>query len=189
MFIKTVSSLLFVSLAAPSAALASAPGHEPALSDTFLFWPNFLLFCGILFFLLRDPFRRYWADRREEIQNAVNAGAQEMQAAELRLQEARDTFARLDHEIAELRKSIQEEAGKESEVLRSEAKERAQRIASQAQDSIAGEQKALEVSLRKELAQHVIEQAESLLKNQSNEGNDRERRQAALGGLSGLLRQ
>lgn len=184
---KRILTLLSLLLLVPSVLLASSPGHAPSVSDTFLFWPNFLLFCGVLFFLLKDPFRLHWEKRRSEIEDAVNAGANEMEAAKRRLDQARETFARLDHEITELRKAIQEEAGKESEHIRAEAHERAQRVGSQAKDSIAGEQKALEVALRKELAQHVIEEAEKLLIQQANEGNDRERRRAAMDGLSGLL--
>lgn len=177
------SSLFFAAIVAVTPNVAFASDGAPLM----FFWINFLLYCFVIFMIVRKPFALFWQRRRDEIQTAVEAGARELEQAETRLNEARDQFARLDADIVELRKSIESDGEKEAAAIATEATARSERVSSQANDSIAGEQRAMEVSLRKELAETVIEKAQQKLSNEITPDHDSKLRGAALEGMSSFL--
>ena len=84
--------LILLVLLIPAIAFAgggSDPNHVPSIADTFKYWINFLVFFGVMGFILRNPFVGYWKQRAADIRAAVNAGEEAEKAAKERLEKAR----------------------------------------------------------------------------------------------------
>lgn len=182
-------TLLFVAAVFTSFAYAAAGGehHSGGFSDTLKYWPNFIVFLFIFIFILRPPFKKFWADRREAIESAVTAGERELKAAMQELQAAKDALATVPSEIDQLKRSISSETEREYDKILAEARSRAERIAEQAGDSVAAERKAAEVEIRRELAERVVEQARQRLKGEINASYDEKLRDAAFKGMGNLV--
>jgi F0F1-type ATP synthase membrane subunit b/b' len=91
--------------------------HHPTVWD--LFWPlplvpNFLIFLGLMIYLLRGPIREFFRERTARLREALEAGARARQEAEaLRAQLARDVAelpAARERLRADLRAAIRTDA-------------------------------------------------------------------------------
>ena len=182
--------LLFFLCVTLSTSVAYASGdahHVASISDTFKYWPNFLVFLFIFIYLLRPPFRKFWADRREGIESAVTAGERELKTAMQELEAAKQALSSVPEEIERLKTSIRSETEREYNKILEDARKRAERIAEQASESVATERKAAEVEIRKELAERVVEQARQRLKSEVDASYDESLRQSAFKGMSNLV--
>jgi F-type H+-transporting ATPase subunit b len=125
---------------------------------------NFIIFFGVLFFLVRKPLKQALATRRESIQ-------QELSDLEKKKEEAQREFEALSKRIANIKEEreailaeYRAEAEKEKEKIIENARKMADRIVDQAQKTIQQEiQKANQV-LRQEMAETAVRMAEDLLK-------------------------
>ncbi len=118
---KKTTLLLIVSAVIPVALLAS--GHGEGASQYFKitgretdFIPrlfNFLVFAGLLYYLIADPVRNFFKGRRNEI-------ASRLEEIERRLQEAKEARKAAEQALAESEKKAEEilrDARKEVELL------------------------------------------------------------------------
>lgn len=172
----------------PSLALASGgDGYVPSIADTFKYWVNFLLFIGVIGFILRKPFGAFWVSRAEAIHAAVNAGQEAARLAEERLESAKARTANLAEEISALQARIATESEDESKRLLTEARQRAETIQARAREAVQAERMNLEVRIREEVANQIVERAEQLARERLDAATDRRLRDATLSGVGGLI--
>lgn len=185
--IKCLPVLLLL-ICAPALAFAAGSGHgHPSIMDTLKYWANFLLFVGVLTYLLKGVVTSGWAARRQTLLTAVEAGTRELEAAEARLAAAQEKVEGISSERARIEAEIAENGKQEAARVLEEATARAKRISAQALDSIEAERRSTEVALRRELAEVVIRRARERIINELDGQTDEALRTSALEGLSGLV--
>lgn len=161
-------------------------GHVGTISDLLWPWVNFSLYVVLMGALLRKPFAKAWQARREGIEQAVTAGAKEMQEAERVLMLARSREQMIEADCKNLNASILEDAKREGAQLLEDAKRRAEFLARQAAEAVNAEQRQAERSLRREVAEKVLARANELLKRELTPEIDRELRRGVLAGVRHL---
>lgn len=172
----------------PCLALASGgDGYVPSIADTLKYWANFLLFMGVMIFILRKPFGAFWVSRAEAIHAAVNAGKEAARLAEERLESAKARTANLAEEIAALQSRIATESEDESKRLLTEARQRAEAIQARAREAVQAERMNLETRIREEIANQIVERAEQLVRERLDAATDRRLRDATLSSVGGLI--
>jgi len=122
-----------------SFAFASGAEHTPSLLDLSAYWINFIIYIGLLTYLLRSPIRKAWAARREQIQGMVASSTAEVEGAERELNAIEALTRGLASEQERARQEILSQAQVEAAQIVKQAEERAARIREQARDMVAGE--------------------------------------------------
>jgi F-type H+-transporting ATPase subunit b len=119
-------------LLSPVAFLLAAEGGH---AETFLGLPavlwktaNLLLFFGLVWWLLRKPFRNFFGERRAEIEKALAKAAEDRARAEALAAQLADRLARIETELANLKAGAQADAEAERQALLREAEAEAARI-------------------------------------------------------------
>jgi F0F1-type ATP synthase membrane subunit b/b' len=161
--------------------------HHPGIESLFLPWVNFLAYCIILFLLTRKKIVALWNDRREVIAQSLEVNATALKNAERRLSEAQHALSRIDEESAEIRRAVEAEASREVALVHKAATAKVERIKRQGDDTLAIENLGARASLRRELADLVLNRAEQKFRSQHNSESDKALRQFALGGVNVLL--
>lgn len=171
----------------PAAAWAagSAP-HNLSIEETYKYWPHFLAFCVLFYYLIKKPFLEVWEARTIRIAEEASAGERKLAEAKDRLALAKERYTGLKAEVAELKQKANEETEREVAAVLSEAAERADAIAKQAGETIAAEKLLSEQDLQKEFADKVIEQARQKLQGSISDADDKVLRDSLLGGLGTL---
>ena len=150
-----------------------AAGH-PSPAD--LFWPtaNFILFVGLLVYVLRRPVIEYFRERTTRLREALRAGARARAEAEaLRATLARD-MERLPTIRAELLADIRAAAELERDKLIASGRAAADRIRTDARLVAEQEAAAARQTLRAELIESAMREA-SMLVRRALEPQDQER--------------
>lgn len=159
---------------ASSGGEGGAAGHEAAaghggettarLLDLLYRSINFIIFFGVLFFLLRKPLKQALADRRDSIQK-------ELQDLEAKKEEATRAFQALEKRISNIREEreailaeYKAEAEKEKQKIIENAQKTASRIIDQSQITIQQEMQKANQALRQEMSNIAVRMAEDLLK-------------------------
>ena len=183
-----IGALLLVTLI-PAIVFAGkeGAGHEEA--GLIVYWINFLVYAGILFYFLRKPITAGWIARSENIAALVKKGTAELNAANKILADAQQKVSGIDQEIKTIAAQIASDGIREAGLVVEEAKERGKRTKLQAQELATAEEKAVENSIKRELADLVISKAKEKLERQVNGDNDKGRRVAALNGLKDMVVQ
>lgn len=186
---RTVATIFVVaSQLGGGAAWAAAPGHgEPSIADLLPYWINFLAFVALLTFLLRSLVVRGWAARRDAIASAVAGGAEARATAEKELAAAGQRLAALPERIREVEQQVLREGELEARELIQRAEESAQLARTQAQVSIAAEQRAIERTVREQVAARVLNQVQERLQRELTPERDRVLREAVLGGVRSMV--
>jgi F-type H+-transporting ATPase subunit b len=168
---------------ASSGGEGGAAGHEAAaghggettarLLDLLYRSINFIIFFGVLFFLLRKPLKQALADRRDSIQK-------ELQDLEAKKEEATRAFQALGKRISNIKEEreailaeYKAEAEKEKQKIIENAQKTASRIIDQSQITIQQEMQKANQALRQEMSDMAVRMAEDLLKKNITE-NDQE---------------
>jgi F-type H+-transporting ATPase subunit b len=166
---------------ASSGGEGGAAGHEAAaghggettarLLDLLYRSINFIIFFGVLFFLLRKPLKQVLTDRRDSIQK-------ELQELEAKKEEANREFQTLEKRISNIkeeRKAIlaeyRAEAEKEKQKIIDNAQKTASRIIDQSQKTIQQEMQKANQALRREMSDMAVRMAEDLLKKNITEND------------------
>ena len=157
-------------LAAPPAFAegASAEGHQGTLV-----WHavNLAVLLAVLIYLLREPIRDFLATRRRDIEQNLERAAAVLREAEERLAEWKRRMARLDTEIAEIRRLAEERAQAERQRILADAAAAAARIRRDGAAAVEQEERRARDALRKEAADLAIELAGELLRQQVTEAD------------------
>ena len=147
-------------------------------------WVNFLVFFGLLGYLLRHPIKEFFASRTRAIQEGLESGRRAREEAAQRLQEIEGRLERLEVEMAELRANADSEAETERTRLREAAGAETERIFASAEQ----EMRALAKSARGELKSYVAGLAAELAEQRIRGHLTPERQVALLREYAGSLR-
>lgn len=135
---------------------------------------NFVIIVVMLWFFLRKPLARYFANRREEIERQLDEARRARDQAEAKAEEYRQKLLQLEQEVAAMRSESEKERENLRQVLLSEARNAAGRVVEQARANIELERKRAIDSVRTEASLLALELAERLLK-ENIQPEDRER--------------
>ena len=134
---------------------------------------NFIIFFGVLFFLLRKPLKQALADRRDSIQK-------ELQDLEAKKEEATRAFQALEKRISNIKEEreailaeYKAEAEKEKQKIIENAQKTASRIIDQSQITIQQEMQKANQALRQEMSDMAVRMAEDLLKKNITENDQK----------------
>lgn len=165
--------------------LAAGQGPHPRASfPAFMlsllpYWVNFAIYVSVLYLILRKPLRRLWTARRVAIKDHVTRAAQALQMAEQQLTQAQARQASLMQALRELRREIEQETEIEIGRILSEARQRIENIARQADESALAERKTAEKVVLRQMAASAVEKARSKLQQEITPEKDRSIRLAA----------
>jgi len=172
---------------AASGSSHGAAHGSPGISSLIPYWVNFILFIGILYFLLRKKVPLMWAERREKIAGEIDKASVELKEAEAKLREARNNFDNVEEEIAKAKALIKSEAVMEHEAILTEAKKKADLILQRAKDTAASERSSAEKTLRREMAERVLLLAKQRILKETSPDNDYKRRHRTMEAFKGML--
>lgn len=159
-------------LLAPAAALA-AGGEEGGGSERLWEWLNLALMLGALIYFARKPVMSFLRERRSGIERDLHGAEQLLRDAESRLAEWRDRAARLDADVAEIKRIARTAAEQDSARIVAEARAVAERIRRDAASAVEREAKRAQERLRRETAERAVAAAERVLREKiqpSDEG-------------------
>jgi F-type H+-transporting ATPase subunit b len=149
---------------------AAASGGEEVGGWT-LFWQgvNLVLLLGLLVYLTREPIRKFFHERREQIRGELDSAAQVLSEAEARLAEWEARAARLDAEVEEIKEQARQRATRESERILAEAEASAERIRVDAHAAVDQEVSRARAELRAEAGELATQLAADLLRQSITE--------------------
>jgi F-type H+-transporting ATPase subunit b len=127
---------------------------------------NLLLVIAVIVYFARTPVLRFFAERRQRIEDGIDSAQRELRAAEQRLAECQQRVARLDEELEEIRRAVRVQAENESARLLSDARATAERIR---RDTLAAAEQEVRHArdvLRAETADLAVKLAADLLRAQ-----------------------
>lgn len=149
-------------LLAPAAALAS--GSEEGAAAHVWEWLNLVLMLGVLIYFGRKPVASFLAERRGGIERDLHGAEQLLRDAEARLAEWRDRAARLDGDVADIKRFAREAAQQDGARIVAEAHAVAERIRRDAASAVEREAKRARERLRQETAERAVAAAERVLR-------------------------
>jgi F0F1-type ATP synthase membrane subunit b/b' len=147
--------LSHIATAAP--VFASAGHGEPSIGDLTFYWINFILYVGILTYILRKPLKRGWAARTARIKQSVTQSSDDLGAAERELNAIEALTKTIPTEQEKIRQQIVEQAHAEAADIVRAAEQRALRIKAQAKDLLVGESRSAESSFRQALVARAVQ--------------------------------
>ena len=167
------TALALLLLALPLAAAAASEGEEGSARLWFEIG-NLVLLIGVIIFFARKPVKQYLAERRQRIEDNIRGSERLLTEAEERLEEWQSKAARLDNEVAEIKRLARERAERERQRILADAERSAQRIQRDAEAAIDREVRRARKVLQQEAADLAVKLAEERLKSEVTE-QDRER--------------
>ena len=161
------TALLSVVAFVPVLAFASGGGHhEPSLGDLKHPWINFLTYIVLLYVVAAKPIKNAWRGRAETIRADVESAQTELSNAEQALKAVEEaTRATKDRQAAVYQELVTQGEAEAAAVI-ADARARAERIAHQANELIAGESRAAQVAMRRQL----IARAEAIARSRFESG-------------------
>ena len=182
-------------LSAFSSFIASAAteegGHAEhvmgSFSDLIPFWINFLIYCLVLYLILRKKVVKGLHNRAILIEEQVNKGARELEKAEQVLREAEEKLSGVSTEVAAIMAHMSSDSKNECVQILREAGDHAVRIKEQAKELVISEQRATENTIKRDLTDLVLKKTTEKISRELTAENDKERRAAALGSVSALI--
>lgn len=139
-------------LLAPAVAFANVGAHhEPSIADLKHPWINFFTYGVLLYFVAARPLKAAWSGRTEAIRQSVESAQGELHRAEQQLKGIEESTRRAKERQEEVYKELVMQGEAEAIAIIAEAKNKAQRIAHQGRELIAGESRAAELEMRKEM--------------------------------------
>ncbi len=101
-------------------------------------WFNLIVLFGVIYIFTREPIRNFLRGRREDIARDIAAARQAREEAERKLAEIEARQARLEEELAEIRREAEAEAARERERILAQAEAEAGKILAAAGREIDG---------------------------------------------------
>ena len=159
-------SIIAFFLISVSPALAGGHLTEASWTDLKFRVINFVLFAGILVWLLRKKIKNYYADRKEKIANELRNMEAAKVEAERSLAEVEKRIARLEADGQEILDEYRRQGESIQASIIARAEETARQITEQAQFTVENEAKMAAENLRFAVADMVVEATEQVLKSQ-----------------------
>ena len=135
---------------------------------------NFVLLIAALVYFAGKPVKKFFNDRRGEIQTDLKKSSDLMGEAEAKFATWQRKLADLDQELEAIRETSRQRAESERDHIIADATAAAERIRADATAAIEQELRRSRAVLREEAADLALELAANLLRSQVNDG-DRER--------------
>lgn len=168
------SALIF---ALPEIFLSPHSGHEVTffefLSHIAIYWVNFLLYVGLLYFFLGNRARQFWASRREQIAAQVVSSGNALQQAKRKMQENEARLAKLKEQQDLVRREIEADTARIKEEILAMAKERSKRIVVQGEQDAIKEELALTQKYRNGLVSQLLQGARAEIRERLTKEGDR----------------
>lgn len=142
--------------------------HLPSISDTLVYWQNFLLYIFFLGLILRRPVKDYWRSRHEALAASVHRAAAKQLDAQERLRGAKEKLGGAAAEEKQIVEMIISEGHQEAKFMIASSREEAARIVVHAQESNMRERRSLITHIQKRLAEAALSRAESSLNKSSS---------------------
>lgn len=163
--VRAWSLLLGLTLAAPAFASAGESGPETVWGLPPLFWKafNFLLFFGVLGWLLRKPMGQLFSGRREAIAHQLAEATRQREESERLQHEMEARIAGLETEISTLRERLRLEGERERQALEQQGEAESARLLSQLDLEAARRVEAARTELAHEAAETAVALARELL--------------------------
>lgn len=187
--LKSITLSLAIAASA-SPAFCSDGGHgadHGSIADLGIYWVNFLIYVGLLYFLLRKSVNSGWAARRDKIESDVTGGKIEIDAAEAKIAGMRGRMDLIGEDIERIRDTTEKETERESREVVETARVLAQRISQRMHESCSAEQRSAETGIRRELADMALKMAREQLCREINAESDRPYREAVANSAGRLL--
>jgi F-type H+-transporting ATPase subunit b len=171
----TIPALLAFLAAAPALA-EEAPAHHPAivlfghaldpLGQFGVTVFNFVLFAGILFFLLKGALASAFKARSKDLEDQLSQAEREKAEAERQVQELEARMAGLQQELETIMAKADADAEAEKQRILASAQEEAAQIRLQTRADIEAQQRSAEAGLRALVAELVVAGAAQRLETQ-----------------------
>jgi F-type H+-transporting ATPase subunit b len=162
-----LTSLALASGGGEAAAHGEAHGITPAkISDFIWRTVNFLVFAGILIYLVYKPAKQFFAQRATDIGETFEELETKRAEAEAALVAAQERLAQVDAEREKLMEQFLAEGEAEKAKIIQKAEMVAARIKEMAALSIEQETKKAAQELRKEVAEQATQMAEELIRKE-----------------------
>ena len=162
-----VLSLLagLVMAALPPLHPAARPGLRPSGASRRLFWKvfNFVLFFGVLGWLLRKPLGQFFRGRREAIAHQLAEATRQREEAERLQREMETRIAGLETEISTLRERLRLEGERERQALEQQGEAESARLLAQLDQEASRRVAAARTLLAHEAAETAVALARELL--------------------------
>jgi F-type H+-transporting ATPase subunit b len=126
--------------------------------------PNFLILLTILFHFAKTPTNDYMKNRREELDNAINAAEKAKIEAEALQKEYEEKISSLDQEIDDLKAEWKKDGELEKQRLIEAAEKMAEKIQTDADFTAKQEVLMAKYKLREEAAKLAVEVAEKVIR-------------------------
>jgi len=168
------------------ATILAGGGHGPSISIEGFYLIDFLVFVGLLVFLLRKPITAFIAQRRETLTAEITEAQKLRAEAEEQLKDYESRLANLEGEIARVMDEARQSAENERQRILTEANAAAERLTRDAQTRIEQATRRLEHELRVKMVELSVEKAEDLIATQVD---DRIRRRHVTEYISSLESQ
>ncbi len=147
-------------------AFAEAGHGEHGASPWTLVWQgiNLLILIGVILHFAGPPIKAFFAGRHTEIETQIDRASSLLAEAEARVAEWNGRMARLDSEIAEIRRSTRERAELERDRILTDANRNADRIRRDAALAVEQETTRAKDRLRADATLLAVELAADLLR-------------------------
>ncbi len=162
--------LALVLVAVPSGvarASGGAGGHGFEFTIQGFYIINFLVLVGLLVFFVRKPLARFLQRRHETFKSEMDEALALKAAAQAKLDEYSAKLAGVDQEIADIRRTIREQAERERERILAEAQVEAARIEREARLRADQEARKLRATLESRLLDRAVAVATDALRQQA----------------------
>jgi len=163
--VRTWSTVLGLVVAMPAFASGGEGGPETVWGLPPLFWKifNFILFFGLLWFLLRKPLGQFFSGRREAIAHQLAEATRQRDEAERLQHEMETRLAGLQTEIMTLRERLRLEGERERQALEQQGEAESARLLAQLDQEAARRVAAARTQLAHEAAETAVALARELL--------------------------
>lgn len=126
---------------------------------------NFLILVAVLAYYLREPLKNYVSGRHTSLRDEVDRVRAELEKARTQFEEFSQKLSVVNSEIYEMKSQVKSEAEATKARVISEARRAAENIVTDARAAANGIYDDLKTQLRADLASHVVDRAEALLKS------------------------
>ena len=135
---------------------------------------NFLIFAGILIYLLRKPLSRFLNERLAGIRRDLGEARAKRENVEARLREIESRLGRLDGDIAELKTAAERESVAEQVRIRAATGIELEKLRAFAGREIEGAKSAAILELKAFAARKSVELAEVLVSREMKDEDDQQ---------------
>ncbi len=133
---------------------------------------NLFILFGVICYFVRKPFKKFFADRRQSIQQEMSQAGRDREAAAKKLNSVETRMENLDQELAALRKEAEKEAGLERERLLDQAARDAEKIIESTRREVDSLTRAARKQLKDYAAQLSLEMAEQRIRKEISEQDE-----------------